>query len=41
MLILGGYNGEYLKSTEIFDPRSDRFVPAGNIYAVGPARSLP
>ena len=31
VLILGGYNGSYLKSAVIFDPRTSRFVPAGSM----------
>lgn len=32
VLIIGGYNGEYLKSAELFDPRSSRFEPAGTLH---------
>ena len=31
VLILGGYNGSYLRSAEIFDPSSGRFAPAGTM----------
>jgi hypothetical protein len=31
VLILGGYNGSYLKSAAIFDPRTSRFAPAGSM----------
>jgi hypothetical protein len=31
VLILGGYNGDYLKSALIFDPRTARFTAAGSM----------
>jgi hypothetical protein len=32
VLVIGGFNGSYLKTAEIFDPRAGRFTAAGSMH---------